>query len=168
MPAGRPSDYTPELASRICQELAAGISLRTVCKADEMPCVATIFNWFRKYPDFLEQYTRAKQESADALAEEMLDIADDATNDWMERNGREGEFIGWEVNGEHIQRARLRIETRKWLASKLKPKTFGDKIEHTGHVTQTVEHRSAQAVDQRISALLGTGKAGDLPETRPH
>lgn len=76
-PRGRPSEYNQELADRICAELAQGYSLRTVCAADDMPSVKTIFNWFRTYPDFLQQYTRAKEESADAMADEVIDIADD-------------------------------------------------------------------------------------------
>lgn len=84
----------------------------------------------RKYPEFLKQYARAKEESADAMAEEMLDIADDGTNDWMARSEQRGG--GYELNGEHIQRSRVRIDTRKWLASKLKPKKYGEKVEHTG------------------------------------
>lgn len=127
---GRPSDYTPEIASRICAELAQGRSLRSVCKAEDLPSITTIFNWFRVHPDFLEQYTRAKEESADALSDEMLDIADDGRNDFMEQQVSEG-VTAYQVNGEHIQRSRLRIETRKWLASKLKPKKYGDKVDLT-------------------------------------
>mgnify|MGYP000518903851 CR=1 FL=1 len=85
MPAGRPTKYTDKLADRICAQLADGDSLHTVCHADDMPCKATIFNWMRTNEAFLDQYTRAKQESADALTDEMLDIADDASNDWMDR-----------------------------------------------------------------------------------
>jgi hypothetical protein len=141
-PRGRPSEYSQAIADRICAEIASGSSLRTICRPDEMPAVATIFNWFRRYPDFLEQYTRAKEEQADAMAEEMLDIADDANNDWMERRNTEGENIGWQINGEHVQRSRLRIETRKWLASKLKAKKYGDKVEQTvkGDPNAPLEH----------------------------
>jgi hypothetical protein len=80
MSAGRPTDYTPELATAICAEIGLGHSLRTICKADSMPCVATIFNWLRLHPEFLEQYTRAKEEQADALAEEMLDLGNSSDN----------------------------------------------------------------------------------------
>lgn len=127
----RPSDYTQELADSICAQLSAGVSLRTVCKAEEMPCAATVFSWLRTKPEFLEQYTRAKEEAADALSEEMLDIADDATNDWMAKVSDEEKGAGYVINGEHVQRSRLRIETRKWLASKLKPKKYGDKVDMT-------------------------------------
>jgi hypothetical protein len=105
---GRPSAYTQELADSICARLAEGMSLRTICKADDMPDASTVFRWLRTKPGFCEQYTRAKEESAEALSEDMLEIADDKEGD--------------------PQRDRLRIETRKWLASKLKPKKYGDKL----------------------------------------
>jgi hypothetical protein len=127
----RSSEYTPEIADLICARLASGESLRSVCRDESMPCVATVFNWLRSQPQFLEQYARAKEESADALADEMLEIADDGTNDWMKRHTKDDEDAAWVVNGEHIQRSRVRIDTRKWLASKLKPKKYGEKIDHT-------------------------------------
>ncbi|QGM98434.1 hypothetical protein [Methylocystis parvus] len=126
---GRPTIYTPELAARICAELACGKSLRTVCKANDMPGLETVFRWLREKPDFRDQYAHAKNESADALVEEMLDIADDGSNDWMEVHGKDGESIGWRLNGEHVQRSRLRVDVRKWAASKLKPKKYGERVE---------------------------------------
>lgn len=136
---GRPTIFDQDLADRICSQLADGDSMRTVCKAEDMPCKATLFNWIRTNEHFLDQYTRAKQESADALTDEMLDIADDASNDWMLNNDKDNE--GYKVNGDHIQRSRLRIETRKWLASKLKPKKYGDKIlqEISGSIAITID-----------------------------
>ena len=127
---GRPSDYSPELADRICAQLADGISLRTVCLADDMPDKSTVFRWLRTNTAFRDQYARAKEESADALTDEMLDIADDGSNDWMKDNDPENPI--YKLNGEHINRSRLRVDTRKWIASKLKPKRYGDKLEHTG------------------------------------
>lgn len=127
---GRPSKYTKELSDKICAELALGYSVRTVCVPDEMPSVATIFNWLRVYPEFLDQYTRAKEESADAMAEDILDIADDATNDYMLRTGKDS-TESYQLNGEHIQRSRLRVESRKWLMAKMKPKKYGDKLDVT-------------------------------------
>jgi hypothetical protein len=126
---GRPTKYTPELCDLICTQLAAGMSLRTVCEPKSMPSAVSVFAWMRKYPDFLKQYARAKVESADALVEEMLDIADDGRNDWMEVFDKEGECVGYKVNGEHVQRSKLRVDTRKWAASKLSPKKYGDKLD---------------------------------------
>ena len=126
---GRPTIYTPELTARICAELACGRSLRTVCKANDMPGLETIFRWLREKPDFRDQYEKAKNECADALVEEMIDISDDGTNDWMEVHDKDGACIGYKVNGEHIQRSRLRVDVRKWIASKLKPKKYGDSVD---------------------------------------
>lgn len=131
MSGGRPSDYTQELADEICARLSEGQSMRTVCAADDMPAAGTVFRWLRTNEEFCKQYARAKAESADALVEEMTDISDDGTNDWMRRLNSDGEPVGWVVNGEHIQRSRLRVETRKWIAAKLKPKKYGDKLDAT-------------------------------------
>jgi hypothetical protein len=117
---GRPSSYSDELAARICAELACGKSLRTVCKPEGMPGLETIFRWLREKPEFRDQYAHAKNESADALVEEMLDIADDASGD----HDDEGRFVS-----ENVQRSKLRIDTRKWIAAKMKPKKFGDQID---------------------------------------
>lgn len=125
---GRPTDYTPELADDICARLAEGESLRSVCRDESMPDKSTVFRWLRLYQDFCDQYARAKEESADAMAEEVLDIADDGTNDWMEKHGKDGESLGYQLNGEHIQRSKLRVDTRKFLMAKMKPKKYGERL----------------------------------------
>lgn len=126
-PEGRPSDYTQEKADAICALVAQGCSIRTICKEDGMPDVTTVFRWLRKHEEFRHLYTRAKEEQAHAFAEEMVDICDDGSNDWMAREDKDGNCIGWQVNGEHVQRSRLRVETRKWLAGKMKPHVYGDR-----------------------------------------
>jgi hypothetical protein len=126
--AGRPTDFTQALADLICSELAAGVSLRTVCAGEDMPCMRTVFYWLRTQPLFLHQYARAKEESADALVEDILDIADNGTNDWMEQHDEDGAAVGWRFNGEALQRSKLRVDTRKWIAARLKPKKYGDRL----------------------------------------
>lgn len=128
----RPSEYNPRTASAICERVACGQTIREICSADDMPAMSTVFKWLNKNPEFAEQYARAKEAQADFLAEEMLEIADDGTNDWMERQG--GASPGWMVNGEAVQRSRLRVDARKWLMAKMAPKKYGDRItqEHTG------------------------------------
>lgn len=122
---GRPSDFTDEIAAEICDRLCAGESLRTIVRDNHMPASSTVFRWLTARPAFQEQYARAREVQADAIFEDILDIADDARNDWMERRG-EGD-AGWQANGEHIQRSRLRIDARKWMAGKLAPKKYGEK-----------------------------------------
>lgn len=130
MAAGRPDEYNEAIANRICTEIATSSkSLRTICKPDDMPCVATVLNWLNKHKEFLAQYVRAKEEQADYLVEEMIDIADDGSNDLMTITKGD---ISYEVeNKEVVNRSKLRVETRKWIASKLKSKKYGDKIDHT-------------------------------------
>ena len=159
-PVGRPSGYSQELADRICAELAAGKSLRTVCKADDMPSTQTVFRWLRTYPEFCDQYARAKDESADMLVDDMLDIADESSNDWMANNDPENP--GYRLNGEAINRARLRVDTRKWIAAKLKPKKYGEKIqtELTGANGGPVEmtNISAKERGRRVAFALRMAK----------
>lgn len=89
----------------------------------------------------MDQYARAKEVQSEHMAEEILAIADDGQNDWMERNGAES--AGWAVNGEHIQRSRLRVDSRKWLMSKLAPKKYGDRVtqEMTGAGGGPIENK---------------------------
>lgn len=94
------------------------------------PDYSTIMRWIEKDEVLCKRYARAKEAQADFMADEMLDICDDARNDYMERIGKDGEETGFKVpDKELIQRSKLRIDTRKWLASKLKPKKYGDKIQ---------------------------------------
>lgn len=119
---GRPSLFTQDLADRICAELALGRSMRAVCREDWCPAMQTVFRWLRENDAFREQYARAKEESADALIEEMAEIAD-----MPPAYTAEGKIDPADVNNR-----RLQIDTRKWLASKLKPKRYGDKLEVGG------------------------------------
>ena len=82
---GRPSCYSKELADKFCGLIATGLSLRSACKEEDMPAPATIFKWMREHESFLKQYEKATQERTEAMAEELLDIVDDGSNDWMEK-----------------------------------------------------------------------------------
>jgi hypothetical protein len=108
--------------------LAEGVTLREVCKADDMPHESTVRHWaLTDHEGFFTHYAKAREIGYHAMADETIDIADNAVNDWMERNGQDDE--GWQANGEHIQRSRLRIDTRKWLLSKALPKVYGEKLD---------------------------------------
>jgi len=133
MPTGRPSSYSEEIADEICNRLALGESLIQMCKDEHLPSRETVRTWIIAFPSFSAKYARAREEQQEHHAEEILAIADDSSNDWMDRemdNGR----IERVVDHENIQRARLRVDTRKWIMSKLAPKKYGEKItqEHTG------------------------------------
>jgi len=130
----RPSDYTQEIADTICERLADGESLRAICSEDEMPNKATVFRWLSKHTEFSDQYARARDEQAETLFDEILDIADDGRNDWIERQDDEGGNMGWRENGEALRRSQLRIDARKWMAGKLKPKKYSDKLQLEGNI----------------------------------
>lgn len=125
---GRPSTFSQETADSICERIADGESLRNICADEAMPARSTVFKWLSEAQAFADQYARAREAQADAIFDDILEIADDGTNDWMVRNGQDD--AGWTANGEHIQRSRLRVDARKWAASKLRPKKYGDKVDH--------------------------------------
>lgn len=132
----RPTDFTAELGDRICEEIADGRSLRSICLDENMPGKSTVFRWLAADEVFRDQYARAREAQSDALFDEILDIADDGSNDWMERHDDEGGNIGWRENGEALNRSKIRIDARKWMAGKLRPKVYGDKLDvaHSGAV----------------------------------
>jgi hypothetical protein len=131
--------YKEETALIICDRLAEGESLKSICEDDGMPARSTVFKWLAENTTFSDMYARAREEQADAVFDEILSIADDGRNDWMERRGEED--AGWVTNGENLQRSKLRIDARKWMAGKLRPKKYGDKldIEHSGDMNVTFQ-----------------------------
>lgn len=120
---GRPSDYTMDMALEICSRLAQGEPLTKICKEEDKPHVSTVYRWIAALPDFRDMYTRAREDQADTLADEIIAISDDSANDTYENE--EGKTL---TNQEVVARARLRVDARKWVAAKLKPKKYGDKL----------------------------------------
>jgi hypothetical protein len=128
--AGRPSKYSEEIADHICEIIStSNRSIASISKELNISTV-TIFYWLKTKPEFLNEYARAKEWQADFLAEEILEIADDTQHDSIITQN------GLSENHEYISRSRLRVDSRKWLASKLKPQKYGDsqKIEHSGDI----------------------------------
>jgi hypothetical protein len=129
----RPSDYSAEITTAICIRLGLGESLREICRDEDMPSKSTVMRWLAAHSEFRDQYASAREAQADYYAEEIIEISDDASNDWMLRNRGEGETEEVE-NKEVLARSRLRVDTRKWLMARMAPKKYGDKVvqEHTG------------------------------------
>lgn len=149
------TEFTPELGDVICAEIIDGKSLRSICKMEGMPAKRTVMYWLRKYPQFKSMYDLACIERSEAYAEEIVDIADDGSNDWMEVETKSGNVITV-VDHEHIQRSKLRVEARKWICSKMKPRKYGEKIEleHTGSLDwaeqlQKSRERAAEPTPER-------------------
>lgn len=129
--AGRPSDYAAETAAAICARMAEGQSLREICRDEAMPGQRTVFQWLQKHSEFAQQYAKAREQLLEHWADEIVEIADDGSNDWIERQNRDGSTYEV-VDQEHINRSRLRVDTRKWLMSKLGPKKYGERLMHAG------------------------------------
>ncbi len=127
---GRPTSFTEATGTEICSRIASGESLRNICLSDHMPDKATVFRWLLnmkpEYDNFRDQYAQARHMQAEGLADEIMEIADDGTNDYVLANSEEGDLC--RVNPEAIGRSRLRVDTRKWYLSKVIPR-FKDKPE---------------------------------------
>lgn len=117
--------YAASVFDEMMELIATGAPVRQICLMEGMPSQAQFYKWLQDDTEKSEKYARAKELQADYFAEEIIDIADNSTNDWMIREGKEV------VDQEAIQRDRLRIDTRKWLMGKCKPKKYGDKLDHT-------------------------------------
>jgi hypothetical protein len=127
---GRPTLYSIELAQKICRSIASSTdSMTKICNRNpEFPNRECIWSWRLDYPEFSNMYNDAKRQQADLLAEEILEIADDARNDIIHREDRDGNEYEV-INSEFVARSKIRIETRKWHASKMLPKVYGDRLE---------------------------------------
>ena len=150
---GAPSLYTPEVAAAICHDIAIG---HTVAQAARNAGIApkTIFAWRLQHADFGELYARAKAAQMDYFAEELIEIADDGSNEWIEREGKPAL-----LNREHVQRSQLRVDTRKWLMSKLAAQQYRDRQELTGPGGTPLFDRLMNMTDaQRIAEARSRAK----------
>ena len=119
---GRPSKYTPELAAEICRRLANGETLRAICRDEGFPPDRTVRGWAMDEataPGFGPQYASARNTGMDAMADQIIDLAD--TGD--------------------IERARLQCDVRKWFLCKLAPKRYGERVEIAGDKAAPLAHR---------------------------
>ena len=131
MPAGRPSDYTDETAEIICRRLAEGESLKHICDDEEMPSRPTVYKWLNDRPEFLNNYTRAREEQADYYFEQVLEIAD---NEDLKPDDK-----------------RVRVDARKWVTGKLRPKKYGDRS--TVDMNMNYNELSTEELEARLAKL---------------
>lgn len=115
--------YDERVAFEICNRIAQGKSLLAVCLDPNMPCRETVLRWVREKPGFAERYRQARVDLVEFWADELVQIADEASGDVVidEKGQRR-------VRWDNVRRAELRIDARKWLMQKICPKIYGDKI----------------------------------------
>jgi len=142
--------FNETVADQICGRMSEGETLRQICRDPAMPARSTVYRWLSKNPRFSDQYALAREALVEAWADEIIDIADDGTTDYITKTGRNGaEYEA--VDQEHIQRSRLRVDTRRWLLSKLNPGQYGDhmEVEHSG----AVDHRHHITDEEKVRRL---------------
>ena len=136
---GRPSSYTDELADAICQRVAAGESMRTICADDGMPSRQTVLNWLEAHPAFLAKHARAREAQADVMDERIMDAAEACTPETAPAD-------------------RVKIDAFKWRAARLNPKRYGDRTTLAGDpenpVRQVIDYANAPADLLRAVASL--------------
>jgi len=130
---GRPSLWDETLAKEICDQLAEGIPLANICKSDRYPSVSTVLSWLDR-DDFCQSYARARQQSADKLADEIVSISDDPKLDPNDK--------------------RVRVDARKWVAAKLKPQSYGDRLDMNLSGELKVQSVPDEKLDARLAELI--------------
>ncbi len=158
----RPSKFTQKLVDNICEQIADGENLRAICKGGAMPSKTTVMRWLGDARNlaFRDQYARAREMQADTLFDQILSIGDDGSNDtYKTLDGREV------VNHDQIQRSRLRADARKWMAGKLAPKKYGEKVQMVGDGGGPIQSEDVtrperdELIERYQGAIKGNGHA---------
>jgi len=126
-PVGAPTTYNNHIATVICIRIAEGESLRQILRGEGMPVQSAVYEWLLRHPEFAERYTRAREEQADTLADEIIAIADESP-ETVEVRDKEGNVLDIKIDSGYVNYQKQRIEARKWTAMKLKPKKYGDRV----------------------------------------
>lgn len=140
----RPSSFTQKTADSICERLASGLSLREICRNKAMPNKATVFRWLAQNSEFSDQYTRAREAQADLYVDEMVAIADQPKLGTKRKRTSDGKVE--EITFDMTDHRRLQIETRKWVAARMRPKKYGDKLD--------VEQKTTVEAGDSVMALM--------------
>ena len=143
----------------VCERIADGETIRQIARSEHMPHASTIYRALGKPGAFCDQYAIAKEAQLVRWEDELVEIADDGSNDWLEREEEAGR-ITVSPNGEHMQRSRLRVDTRKWVMSKRAPKKYGDRVTHAGDPEAPQEHKHTHTYSPEAKALLDEVLAG--------
>ncbi len=149
---GRPTIYSEELAITICARLAAGEPLVKMCRDDSMPAVISVYRWLASNEVFREMYVRAREDQADTLADEIITISDESQVGTKTTTKANGDIET--VHADMVERSKLRVDARKWIASKLKPKKYGEfmRQEHSGSDGKPMEIKIVDYATVQIPA----------------
>ena len=145
---GRPTIYKDSTVKAICLRLSMGQSLNVICKLDKYPKKTTVYRWLQENEIFRDKYRHAREMQQENFLDEIIEIADDSKDDYIEKQGKNGSYT--QLDAEHVQRSRLRIDTRKWVMERMSSRKYGPKSE--------VDHKSS---DGSMSPSFDEGKYKD-------
>ena len=150
---GAPTTFDKHMARLICLRIAEGESLREIVRTPGMPDRSTVYDWLLRHPDFADQYTRAREEQADTLADEIIAIADESPQT-VEVRDREGNVLDIKIDSGYVNYQRQRIDARKWTAMKLKPKKYGERVALAGDADSPIKVEAEVQAENLLNALL--------------
>jgi hypothetical protein len=135
--------FTQEIADIICDRLMDGESLKSICSEPQMPSRVTVCKWLNLIPDFANNYARAREVQADALFDDTIHIANTPQLGVKTITKPTGVEI---IEGDMIEHRKLQIETRKWVAGKLRPKKYGDAVGKDPEASNTGTERIIRVI----------------------
>jgi hypothetical protein len=144
---GRPTLYSLEIALEICDRIADGESLVKICSDAKMPKKTAVYEWLLRHKEFAEIYARAREDQADTLADEIHAISDELPQQIVDDKGKtryDSAYVQWQKN---------RVDARKWVAAKLKPKKYSDRIAHVGDNESDAININVNIFDEMIKNL---------------
>lgn len=145
---GRPSTYTIDTASVICDRISKGESLKAICSSPGMPDQVVVYGWLGRQPEFAQMYARAREEQADTLADEIAALADEDPRMVVDDKGVariDSAWVQWQKN---------RVEARKWVAAKLKPKKYGERVQVAGDADNPIKVEAEVHAEKLLKAIL--------------
>jgi len=156
-PTGRPSTFTDDKFAEIVERISNGEPLAQVCRDEHMPALRTVYDWMEERPNLSARFARAREAGYDMIAVDTLQIADDSRNDYMEKLSRSGDeqaVKAMAFDAEHVQRSKLRIETRLKLLAKWDPKRYGEKLALGGaDDLPPIRTMTDEQLDAKLAAL---------------
>lgn len=159
-PQGRPTKRTSAIEDEIIRRIGEGETLRSICRDEHMPSYGAVYDWAENDDKFSSRLAHARDKGEEAIVQECVEIADDGRNDWVEKFGKDGESLGYQINGEHVQRSKLRIETRLKLLAIWNPRKYGNRV-NVDHGTQPGDPLAKLYEQMAGTPLRPDGDEGD-------
>lgn len=148
---GRPSTYDPAVATKLCEMLSDGISLREICEGAGMPPWRTVYSWMERDPDLAAAIARARELGYDAIAEQCLRIADTPKTGKKVTMSEDGMT---EVVEDMLGHRKLQIETRLKLLAKWSPKRYGERVSVAGDADSPIKVEAEVHAERLLQAIL--------------